>query len=485
MTARDAERRAEMPATGSDGSGQNPQEYGHGASNVTARRDTSNPEPMQLMEAVVGRENMTAALLRVEANKGCAGVDEMPVAALRAYLHEHWPRVKEALLAGQYVPSPVLGVQIPKPGGKGMRQLGIPTVTDRLIQQALHQALCPIFDPGFSESSYGFRPGRSAHQAVLAAQAYVASGRRWVVDMDLEKFFDRVNHDVLMARVARKVTDKRVLGLIRRYLQAGMMDDGLVSPRTAGTPQGGPLSPLLSNILLDDLDKELERRGHAFCRYADDCNIYVQSRRAGERVLASITRFLDKRLKLTVNHEKSAVDPPRKRKFLGYSMTSHRPPWLKPAPASIGRFKDKLREVFRRGRGRSLPRVIEQLGPILRGWINYFSLAEVKGIFQQLDGWIRRKLRCILWRHWKQPRTRAKNLMKRGLAEVRAWQSANNGRGPWWNAGAHHMNRAFPKTYFDGCGLISLYDQLQRLSRTSRTAVVRNRTPGGVGGRRG
>jgi len=440
---------------------------------------------MQLMQAAVSRENMTAALLRVEANNGCAGVDEMPAEALRAYLHEHWPRVKEELLAGRYVPSPVLGVQIPKPGGEGVRQLGIPTVTDRLIQQALHQVLCPIFDPGFSESSYGFRPGRSAHQAVLEARAYVASGRRWVVDMDLEKFFDRVNHDVLMARVARKVTDKRVLGLIRRYLQAGMMDGGVVSPREAGTPQGGPLSPLLSNILLDDLDKELERRGHAFCRYADDCNIYVHSRRAGRRVLASITRFLGKRLKLTVNREKSGVDRPWKRKFLGYSMTVGRQPRLKPAAASIDRLKNKLRELLRRGRGRSLSRVIEQLTPILRGWINYFGLADVKGIFQQLDAWLRRKLRCILWRQWKRPRTRAKNLMKRGLAEIRAWKSAYNGRGPWWNAGASHMNEAFPKTYFDRCGLISLYDQLQRLRRASRTAVVRNRTPGGVGGRRG
>ena len=448
-------------------------------------RDTSHPEPMQLMQAAVSRENMTAALLRVEANNGCAGVDEMPAEALRAYLHEHWPRVKEELLAGRYVPSPVLGVQIPKPGGEGVRQLGIPTVTDRLIQQALHQVLCPIFDPGFSESSYGFRPGRSAHQAVLEARAYVASGRRWVVDMDLEKFFDRVNHDVLMARVARKVTDKRVLGLIRRYLQAGMMDGGVVSPREAGTPQGGPLSPLLSNILLDDLDKELERRGHAFCRYADDCNIYVHSRRAGRRVLASITRFLGKRLKLTVNREKSGVDRPWKRKFLGYSMTVGRQPRLKPAAASIDRLKNKLRELLRRGRGRSLSRVIEQLTPILRGWINYFGLADVKGIFQQLDAWLRRKLRCILWRQWKRPRTRAKNLMKRGLAEIRAWKSAYNGRGPWWNAGASHMNEAFPKTYFDRCGLISLYDQLQRLRRASRTAVVRNRTPGGVGGRRG
>ena len=282
MTAADADRRAETPDASPDGSSRKPQEHGDGVSNVTARTDHSDPEPTQLMEAALSRENMLAAWRQVRANDGSAGVDEMTVQAAHLYLKDHWPAIREELLAGRYMPSPVRGVQIPKPGGKGMRQLGIPTVVDRLIQQALHQVLCPIFDPGFSQSSYGFRPGRSAHQAVQQAQAYVAEGRRWVVDMDLEKFFDRVNHDVLMARVARKVKDKRVLGLIRRYLQAGMMQDGLVQARSTGTPQGGPLSPLLSNIMLDDLDQELERRGHAFCRYADDCNIYVRSRRAGD-----------------------------------------------------------------------------------------------------------------------------------------------------------------------------------------------------------
>jgi len=269
--------------------------------------DNSYPQTMQMIEAVVERENMMAALRRVEANKGSAGVDEMTVESLRPYLQEHWPRIKEQLLAGRYIPSPIRRVDIPKPDGKGMRQLGIPTVVDRLIQQALHQVMQVVFDCAFSESSYGFRPGRSARQAVLAARAFVASGRRWVVDMDLEKFFDRVNHDVLMSRIARKVKDKRVLGLVRRYLQAGVMVGGVVSQRTEGTPQGGPLSPLLSNILLDELDKELESRGHSFCRYADDCNIYVRSRRAGQRVLASVTQFLAKRLKLKVNQSKSPV----------------------------------------------------------------------------------------------------------------------------------------------------------------------------------
>jgi RNA-directed DNA polymerase len=419
------------------------------------------------MELVVGRDNMMAAHRRVLANRGSAGVDEMPVEALMPYLKEHWATIKEELLAGHYEPSPVRSVEIPKPGGKGVRLLGIPTVLDRLLQQALQQVLTPIFDPDFSGSSYGFRPGRSAHQAVLAAQGHVTSGRRWVVDMDLERFFDRVNHDVLMARLGRKVGDKRVLALIGRYLRAGLMSGGVVTQRTQGTPQGGPLSPLLSNILLDDLDKELEKRGHAFCRYADDCNIYVRSRRAGERVLASLTRFLDRRLKLTVNDAKSAVGRPWKRTFLGYSMTSHMKPRLKVAVSSVARFKANLRALFRRGRGRSMARVIEEAMPVLRGWITYFRLAETKGVFEDLDGWFRRKLRAILWRQWNRPRTRARKLRQRGLDEARAWRSAYNGHGPWWSAGASHMNQAYPMSYFRSLGLTPLIDQLNRLKSAS------------------
>ena len=468
MTDQDTDRSAGMPDTTLDGSGRNPREQGAGVSVATMSWDHFRSETKRLMDAVVERENMTEALRRVERNKGAAGIDKMPVSGLRPFLKEHWPRIREELLSGSYRPSGVREVMIPKPGGKGMRKLGIPTVVDRLIQQALHQVLSPIFDPFFSEHSYGFRPGRSAHQAVLQAREYVSGGRRWAVDMDLEKFFDNVNHDILMSRVGRRVGDRRVLAVIRRYLQAGTMAGGVESPRQEGTPQGGPLSPLLSNILLDDLDKELERRGHAFCRYADDCNIYVRSRRAGERVLASITSYLRKRLKLKVNRDKSAVDRPWRRRFLGYSMTMHMQPRLKVAPASVSRLKSKLRIMFRQGRGRNLGRFItEDLKPLLKGWINYFRLAEVKGVFEELDGWIRRKLRNILWRQWKRPWTRARKLMQRGLDEDRSWRSATNKRGPWWNSGASHMNQALPRSFFDRCGLVNLLDELRRLQCVS------------------
>jgi len=420
-----------------------------------------------LIDQVVSRENLIRAYERVVRNKGAAGVDGMTVNDLMPYCREYWSRTREELLSGTYQPQPVRKVEIPKPGGKGKRMLGIPTVLDRLIQQALLQVLQPIFDATFSDASFGFRPGRSTHQAVQRARDHIAAGYRWTVDMDLEKFFDRVNHDVLMSRVARRVKDKKVLLLIRRYLQAGMMEGGIVSPRAEGTPQGGPLSPLLSNVLLDELDQELERRGHRFVRYADDCNIYVQSRRAGERVLDSVERFVTERLRLRVNRDKSAVDRPWKRKFLGYTVTVHRQPKLKVALHSVHRLKAKLRPMLRRGRGQNLSRIVESLTRVLRGWVAYYKLAEVKASFEQLDQWIRRKLRCILWRQWKRHRTQFKELCRRGLDHEQARKSAWNGRGPWWNAGARHMNHAVPTSELRGLGLISLLEEHWRLASAS------------------
>jgi len=419
-----------------------------------------------LIEQVVCRENMLAAYRRVVRNKGAAGVDGMTVDQLHRFCQAHWEGVREQLLSGAYRPQPVRKVEIPKPGGKGVRMLGIPTVLDRMIQQALLQVLTPIFDPTFSEHSFGFRPGRSAHQAVRSARSHMASGHRWVVDMDLEKFFDRVNHDVLMARVGRRVKDGRVIVLIYRYLRSGMMEGGAVSPRTEGTPQGGPLSPLLSNILLDDLDKELERRGHRFVRYADDCNIYVRSKRAGERVLRRLQRYLHDRLRLTVNRAKSAVDRPWNRKFLGYSVTVHRQPKLKVAPESVRRLKQKLRDTFRRGRGRNIGRLLRDLAPQLRGWVAYFRLSEVKGVFEQLDQWVRRKLRRVLWKQWKRPRTRAKALVRRGVGRELAYRTAHSGYGPWRCAGFSALNLALPTSALHCLGLVSLLAEHRRLVST-------------------
>lgn len=419
-----------------------------------------------LMEQVVCRENMLAAYRGVVRNKGAAGVDGMTVQQLWGFCQAHWEGVREQLLSGTYRPQPVRKVEIPKPGGSGMRTLGIPTVLDRMIQQALLQVLTPIFDPTFSEHSFGFRPGRSTHQAVRSAWSHMACGYRWVVDMDLEKFFDRVNHDVLMARVARRVKDRRVIVLIYRYLRSGMMEGGLVSPRSQGTPQGGPLSPLLSNILLDDLDKELERRGHRFVRYADDCNVYVRSRRAGERVLRRLERYLRERLRLTVNRDKSAVARPWNRAFLGYSVTWHRKPKLKVAPKSVKRLKQKLRDTFRRGRGRNIGRLIRDLTPQLRGWVAYFRLSEVKGVFEELDQWMRRKLRRVLWKQWKRPRTRARELAKRGVDREYAHRTAYSGYGPWRCAGFSAMNRAVPTSALRRLGLVSLLETHRRLVST-------------------
>jgi len=418
------------------------------------------------MEEVVERSNLQLAYQRVVKNKGAPGVDDVSVSEFKGWLKMHWPSVKRALLEGRYLPRPVRRVDIPKPAG-GVRTLGVPTVVDRLIQQALHQVLQPLFEPTFSDGSFGFRPGRGAHQAVRKAQGYIRAGKRWVVDIDLEKFFDRVNHDVLMARVARQVSDARVLKLIRRFLEAGMMSDGLVEPRTEGTPQGGPLSPLLSNILLNDLDQELERRNLAFCRYADDCNIYVRSRVAGHRVMSGVRTFLEEALKLRINTEKSAVARPWERKFLGFSVTVHRETRLRIAPASVQRLMQKVRDLMRTGRGRSLAHTIEELNPLLRGWITYFRLTDVKGVLEELDSWMRRRLRCLLWRQWKRPATRARKLRALGLSAERARLSAGNGHGPWWNAGASHMNLMLPAKYFTAKGLVSLLGTHQRLQSLS------------------
>ena len=460
---KDIEGCAEMHNAAASGTGRNPGEGCGSVSGHPLAEGPHVPKQAQLMERVVERSNMFSALKRVKQNKGAPGVDGMSVDQLGLFLRKHWPKIRERLCHGAYEPMPVKRAQIPKSSG-GMRLLGIPTVLARLIQQALHQVLSPIFDPGFSNRSYGFRKGRSAQQAVLSARDYQLEGKRWVVDLDLAQFFDEVNHDILMARIGRKIKDRRVKVLIRRYLRSGVLLGGVVSVQQKGTPQGGPLSPLLSNIMLDDLDKELERRGHSFCRYADDCNIYVASRRSGERVMASVTRFVEQRLKLRVNQEKSAVARPWHRKFLSYSFSWHIKTRIRVAKQSVERFRGNLKALFRKGRGRNVARFIQKdLNPALRGWINYFRLAEFRGFAEELDQWIRRRLRNIFWRQWKQPWKRFQMLMKRGLSEERAARSAFNQRGAWFNSGASHMNQALPKRFFDQLGLISTLQTLRRL----------------------
>lgn len=466
MDDEEAQARAGVKAldeAGAGRGGRNPTEAGGGAepSTATAGRTKAEVTTEVLMEQVVERGNMRLAYERVLRNKGAPGPDGLRVQDLKAWLQAHWPTVKAALLVGGYMPREVRAVDIPKPDG-GVRTLGVPSVVDRLIQQALLQVLQPIFDAGFSESSYGFRPGRSAQQAVQAARDHVRGGRGWVVDLDIAKFFDRVNHDVLMARVARKVKDERVLKLIRQFLEAGLMRDGLVQQRREGTPQGGPLSPLLSNVMLDDLDRELERRGHAFVRYADDANVYLRSAKAAQRAFAAIGHFLGSRLKLQINPDKSAVARASTRDFLGYGLIGADKARLKVAAGSVQRLRQRVKDVLRGSTGQSLQATIEALNPLLRGWVSYFKSAQVKDVWQDLDGWIRRKLRGRLWRQCKRPYTRAKALMRQGLTRERAWRSATNGRGAWWNAGASHMNTAFPKAFFDRMGLVSLVDTYRR-----------------------
>jgi RNA-directed DNA polymerase len=425
-----------------------------------------DPSEENLIELVVERENMNKAWKKVKANKGSAGVDKMTIADAAVWLRQNWEKVREQLLHGKYFPEAVRRVEIPKKSG-GMRKLGIPTVVDRLIQQAMHQILSPIFEPIFSDSSYGFRPGRSAQMAVSQACDYVREGKKWVVDIDLEKFFDCVNHDILMSRVERKIKDNRILLLIRRYLKAGVMVGGLVEAHEEGTMQGGPLSPLLSNIILNDLDRELEKRGHSFCRYADDNNIYVKSKRAGERVMANVTRFLKDKLRLKVNESKSAVARPWTRKFLGYSMTSEKVPRLKVSPESVKKIKGELKALWRMARGNNLDGFICRiLNPKLRGWANYYNCCEVKAVFEDLDGWIRRHLRKIIWVHLKKPHARYREMIRRGLGVKTARMSAWNGRGKWWNSDAIHMKIAFPTNFFTSIGLISLLEKIKPLKVT-------------------
>jgi RNA-directed DNA polymerase len=407
------------------------------------------------MEDVVERENLKTALAQVKRNKGAAGVDGMTVGELPAYLKELWPTIRAQLLEGTYNPQPVRRVEIPKASG-GMRALGIPTVLDRFIQQAVMQVLQADWDGTFSETSFGFRPGRSAHQAVERAQAYIASGHGFVVDIDLEKFFDRVNHDILMGLVAKRVADKRLMKLIRGFLTAGVLEGGLVSATEEGTPQGGPLSPLLSNLMLDVLDKELEKRGHRFVRYADDCNIYVRSQKAGERVMAGIEKFLAKRLKLKVNKAKSAVAKPSVRKFLGFSFTSGKEPRRRIAPQAIARFKARVRELTRRNCGKSLAQTIKELSTYLIGWRGYFGFCQTPSVLRALDEWIRRRVRAIAWKQWKYGRARFAELRRCGVGRDLAAQTAGSPHGPWRLANSPALTMALPNRFFGSLGLTSV-----------------------------
>jgi len=422
---------------------------------------TSGPESPartdRLMEEVCERGNLKGALRQVKGNKGSAGVDGMTVGKLTDYLRQHWPAIREQLLNGTYEPKPVRRVEIPKPAG-GVRKLGIPTALDRFIQQAVMQVLQRRWDRTFSDHSYGFRPGRSAHQAVAQAQQYIAEGHNWCVDFDLEKFFDRVSHDKLMGQIAKRVEDKRLLKLIRAFLNAGVMENGLVSPSVEGTPQGGPLSPLLSNLVLDELDRELERRGHRFVRYADDCNIYVRSERAGQRVMESITRFITGKLKLQVNEAKSAVARPQQRKFLGFSFTDGPEPKRRIAPQALERFKRRIREITRRAKSVSIETTIEELAPYMRGWRSYFGFCQTPEVLISLTSWVRRRLRCALWRQWKTARRRRAALSQLGVRPRAAANTAGSGHGPWYLACTKALHAALPNAYFKSLGLPTLID---------------------------
>jgi RNA-directed DNA polymerase len=428
-------------------------------SSVTTSGAESPASTNRLMEEVCERENLKAALRQVRANKGSPGVDGMTVVGLTDHLKQHWPAIREQLLNGTYEPQPVRRVEIPKPDG-GVRKLGIPRVLDRFIQQAVLQVLQRRWDRMFSDHSYGFRPGRSAHQAVAQAQQYIAEGHGWCVDLDLEKFFDRVNHDKLMGQIAKRIEDKRLLKLIRAFLNAGVMENGLVSPSVEGTPQGGPLSPLLSNLVLDELDRELERRGHRFVRYADDCNIYVRSERAGQRVMEGITQFITIKLKLKVNEAKSAVARPQERKFLGFSFTAGPEVKRVIAPKALDRFKQRIREITRRAKSVSLKTTIEKLAPYMRGWRSYFGFCETPEVLIYLTRWVRLRLRAALWRQWKTRRRRRAALLKLGVRPLLARKTASSQRGPWYIAKAKALSVGLNNEYFKSLGLPSLFEEV-------------------------
>jgi RNA-directed DNA polymerase len=427
-----------------------------GTQSSVAKLQTERPMfPKNLMEEVVHAENVKQALKRVESNDGSPGVDGIKVEGLREYLKQNWLTLRRELLCGEYKPKPLRKVEIPKPGG-GVRELGIPTALDRFIQQAILQTVQPKWDKTFSEHSYGFRPGRSAHQAVAKAQGFITEGYTYVVDIDLEKFFDRVNHDMLMGRLAKRIEDKRVLKLIRAFLNAGVLDQGLVRTREEGTPQGGPLSPWLSNVVLDDLDRELEKRGHRFVRYADDCNIYVKSERAGDRVMTNVSEYITRKLKLKVNESKSAVARPGQRKFLGFSFTTNSSPKRRIAPQALEKFKIKIRVITNRNRGRSVAQVVGDLSRYLRGWIGYFGYCQTKSVLRELDSWICRRLRSMIWRQWKKWRRRQLELRKRGVRTEEAMAVASSGRGPWRLSHTVQLQKALPDSYFASLGLPKL-----------------------------
>src|SRR6266853_1310931 len=422
-------------------------------------RPESPANTLGLMEEVCERENLLEALRRVKGNKGSAGIDGMTVGQLSGYLKEHWLTIREQLLNGTYKPQPVRRVEIEKPDGGGMRKLGIPTTLDRFLQQAVMQVLQRQWDPTFSDHSYGFRPGRSAHQAVAQAQKYIVEGYGWVVDLDLEKFFDRVNHDKLMGQIAKRIEDKRLRKLIRAFLNAGVMENGLVSPSVEGTPQGGPLSPLLSSLVLDELDRELAQRGHRYVRYADDGNIYVHSERAGQRVMKSITRFIMQKLKLKVNETKSAVARPQERKFLGFSFTDGPEVKRVIAPKALDRFKRRVREITRRAKGVSIETTMAELAPYMRGWHSYFGFCETPQELATLTRWVRLRLRVALWRQWKTPRRRRAALLELGVRPKLASNTAGSGRGPRYLAQAKALSVGLSNAYFKSLGLPTLHEE--------------------------